>query len=338
MRPIAGLFAVSLLWCAAAAAAELPFKTTTAVYQNVPETRVFDAEIEAVNRSTVSAQISGRVTQINFDVDDYVRKGDVLVRFRDTEQRAAVNAAQARFNEAQAEFKRISDLYDKKLVAKSAYDKAQADRKSARANLDLARERLAHTVVRAPYAGIVIERHVELGETANAGQPLMTGISLESLRVTAHVPQELIGRIREHNHARVLVGREEDGGKVLVSENLTVFPYADPKSHTFRVRVHLPKEVQGLYPGMFAKVAFTVGEQRRLLLPREAIAHRSEVTAVYVVGQNGTISLRQIRTGKIHDGMVEVLAGLDAGETVALSPVAAAVYLKQREAGRGAHE
>lgn len=336
MRSTWGLLAILLSYgfAAAAAAADLPFETAVATEHNVPDERVFDAQIEAVNRSTVSAQISGRITEINFDVDDYVRKGEVLVRFRDTEQRAAVNAAQARFNEAQSEFKRISDLYDKKLVSRSAYDSAQAALKSARANLDLARERLAHTVVRAPYAGIVTQRHVELGETANPGQPLMTGISLESLRVTARVPQDLVASIREHNHARVIVGREEDGGKVLVSEDLTVFPYADPRSHTFRVRVKLPKDVQGLYPGMFAKVAFTVGERRALLVPRGAVVHRSEVTAVYVV-KDGKVSFRQVRTGKVHDGMVEVLAGLDAGERVALDPVTAGVYLKQHEAGAG---
>jgi len=85
-----------------------------------PRIRVVDATIEAVQQATVSAQIRGRITEISVDVDDYVEKGTVILRIRDKEQRAAVDVAKARFDEADAEYLRKKEVYVKGLVAKSA--------------------------------------------------------------------------------------------------------------------------------------------------------------------------------------------------------------------------
>jgi hypothetical protein len=86
---------------------------------------------------------------------------------------------------------------------------------------------------------------------------------------------------------------------------------------------------------MFVKVAFVIGEEERLLLPVAAVVHRSEVTGVYVV-KGETITFRQIRLGRqLEGGEVEVLAGLSAGEEVALAPIRAGVMLKEMRAGKG---
>lgn len=329
-----GLLVALLVAAGSASAAQsAPFPVAEATYKTVDQEEVFDGVIEAVHRATVSAQTSGRVIEINFDVDDYVSKGDVILRIRDTEQKAALAAAQARFEEARAEFNRIKEVYRKKLVAKSAFDRAQAALKSAQAALDQAREQLEHTVVRAPYSGIVVARHIEVGETARPGQPLMTGISLEQLRATSNLPQRDIAAVRKLQKARVLLpgGRGE-----LPGEKLTISPYADPESHTFDVRVDLPPGQHGVYPGMFVKVAFVVGQTRRLLIPAAAVVNRGEVTAVYVLTSQGQVEFRQIRTGaRRGNDQIEVLAGMDAGEKVALDPIKAGVYLKKMRAGAG---
>lgn len=328
---IGGIVALAGLGTAVAQS-PLPFEVATAESRTVVRETVVNGLIEAVQRATVSAQTSGRVVEVNFDVDDYVTKGSVLIRFRDAEQRAALKAAQARHSEAEAEFNRIKDIYEKQLVAKSAFDRAEAAFKAARAGLEQAQEQIEHTVVRAPYSGIVVKRHIEVGEVANPGQALMTGLSLERLRAVADVPQAHIDTLRSLSRARVLV---PDGGHGVEGTKLTISPYADAVSHTFKVRVDLPPGQHGVYPGMFAKVAFAVGEEERLLVPAAAVVHRSEVIAVYVVGADNKVVLRQIRTGRtLPDGSVEVLAGLSAGERVALDPIRAGIHLKgQREDG-----
>ena len=110
----------------------------------------------------------------------------------------------------------------------------------------------------------------------------------------------------------------------------TTAPVAEPTTNTFRVRVDLPEGSARLFPGMFVKVGFVVGETHRLLVPHDAIVRRSELSAVYVV-TDGRVGLRQVRLGRRYGEDAEVLAGLDEGETVALDPVAAGIYIKERQ-------
>jgi RND family efflux transporter MFP subunit len=320
--------------------ADIPLETATASYQLAPRERIWDGTIEAVNQATVSSQTSGRVAEIVYDVDDFVEAGAIIMRFTDTEQRAALANARAalqeglaRFSEAESEYRRISAMFENGTVARARYDQAQANfnaaearRESARSGVAAAEEQVEYTIVRAPYAGIVSERHVEVGEMVRPGEPLMSGLSLESLRVSVDVPQSMIEPIRQIGKARVYVGADAFDG-----EDLTFFPVADPATNTFRVRVDLPEGAVTLYPGMFVKVGFIVGETERLLVPENALVHRSELTAVYVVAGE-QILLRQVRTGRHYGDQVEVLAGLADGEQVALDPVRAVLYLKERRA------
>ncbi|MGD8925371.1 MAG: efflux RND transporter periplasmic adaptor subunit [Thioalkalispiraceae bacterium] len=292
----------------------------------LPDLRDVDATFEAVQQATVSAQTSGRITEITVDVDDYVTKGDVIVRLRDKSQRAAYNAAKARYEEAQAEYKRVKDIFGKKLVAKAALDKAEAQLKTTKAQLDNAAEALENTVIRAPYSGIVVKRHVEVGETARPGQPLMTGLSLEKLRAVVQLPQTLVHYARENNQTWVWVGRNLS--KRIKAESLTISPFADKDSHTFLVRVNLPGGDYQVYPGMHTKVEFQTGTHTSLVIPEKSIARRSEVTGVYVK-EKDKILFRYIRLGKkLPDQQREVLSGLSAGEQILLDPDKAVAFLK----------
>lgn len=323
---------------AAAAALEVPFETLAVAYETAPRERVFDGTVEAVNQATVSAQTSGRVAEIYYDVDDFVEAGAPIMRFTDTEQRAAVTSArgalqeaEARAAEAESEFTRVSAMFDNGTVARARFDQAQANRNAAAARLEAARaavanaeQQLEYTVVRAPYAGIVSRRHVEPGEVVRPGAPLMSGLSLESVRVLVDVPQSMLEPIRSIGKASVYVD-----DRTIAAESLTFFPVADPATNTFRVRAMLPTGGVTLYPGTFVKVGFVVGETERLLVPASAIVRRSELTAVYVVGESA-VTLRQIRVGRRYGERVEVLAGLAPGDAVAMDPVAAGVYLQER--------
>ncbi|MGF1546829.1 MAG: efflux RND transporter periplasmic adaptor subunit [Thiotrichales bacterium] len=346
MRKIIALIGALGLAPSTWANVELPFATATVVREVVAQERILDGTVEAVNQTTVSAQTSGQVTEIAYDVDDFVKKDTVIVKLKAAKQeagaaeaRAALAEAEARLKQAEQEFARISEIYEKKLVAKSQLDAATAELNSAKARVQSARasiakadEQLGQTLVRAPYSGIVTERHIELGEFVNVGHKLMTGISLEKLRVQVEVPQNLINPIRELKKARVLTG---DGAAVPV-ESLTFFPYADPNTNTFKVRVNLAKDGEGLFPGMFAKVAFTTGEQSQLVVPSRAVAYRSEVTGIYVLNEDGQIRFRQIRLGhKTADNKAVVLAGLQEGEAIALDPIAAGIHLKRQVTGTG---
>ena len=311
-----------------------------------------DGDVEAVNKATISAQTSGTIKKILVDVDDYVEQGAVLIQLKDVSQQAKLKKALAGEKEAvshlaqaQDEFNRVKDVYAKKVVSKSKMDDAthalsaaKARLESARANLEEAREQLSHTRIKAPYSGIVTKRHVEVGETVQLGAPLMTGVSLEKLRVNVDVPQSLIKKIRLYNKAFVYnddvynVTTGGDRPALIPVEKITVYPIADRASNTFKVRLELPAGVKGLFPGMFVKVSLVTGEKQALMIPVSSVVHRSEVTAVYVVADDGQINFRHVRMGAVRGQQQEVLSGVVAGEKVALDPIKAGIALmRQRQ-------
>jgi len=337
-------FLASLLAAAPAAQDAASLATAAAEYRVIPREYRLDGVVEAVRRTTVSAQTQGQVQEILFDVDDFVERNTVVARIKDTEHRARVTQASAELKSATAdveqardEHARVKGLHDKQLVSDSAMDAATAALKGAQARfeaavagLEQAQEQLEYTQIRAPYSGIVTHRHVELGEIASPGQPVMSGISLDELRVIVDVPQSLIPAVREGGEVRVYPA----DGSVLTPKGITIFPFADLGSNTFKVRIDLAEGTKSLFPGMFVKTGFAVGERRELVVPAQAVVYRSEVTGVYVIGDDGRVQLRQIRVGRAFDDQIVVLAGLSEGERVALDPVAAGATLKAQVARR----
>jgi len=310
--------------------------TATASYEVAAIERVFDGTVEAVHQATVSAQTGGRIAELNYDIDDFVEVGSVLVRFTDVEQSTALRQtdaqlaeARARLTESEEEYKRAQNLQERGLGSQRDLDRALAGRESAVARVDsaesaveAAQQQLDYTTIKAPYAGIVTKRFVEIGETVAPGQPLFSGLSLEQLRVAVDLPQTVAAEVRKNPQASVITAE----GRVEIAD-ITLFPIADPVTNTFRVRLDLPNGQFGLYPGMFVKAVFAIGEAERLLIPTEAVLHRSEVTAAYVVSPAG-VRLRQIRTGQQFGESTEILSGLVAGEVVALNPVRAGMVAK----------
>ena len=296
--------------------------------------RVWDGVVEAVNQGTVSAQTSGRVTELPFDVDDHVPAGAVIVRFTAVEQQsgqrqaaAQLRGAEAAHREAEADFNRIQSVYARKLVARAQLDQAIARRdttgallESAQAALRAANEQLQYTVVRAPFAGVVTRRHVAVGETVQPGQPLLSGIGVGDMRISVVVPQSEAESIRTHNSAAILL--DSAGAARVAAHDLKIFPYADPQTHSIEVRLGLPANAAQLKPGTTVKVAFVVGTERQRQVPWTAVLQRSELTAVYVRSGDG-VQLRQVRLGHRHGAQVEVHAGLRDGEQVVVDAAAA---------------
>ncbi|MEO6800503.1 MAG: efflux RND transporter periplasmic adaptor subunit [Rhodanobacter sp.] len=314
--------------------------------------QVWDGVVEAVNQVTITAQTNARVVALPYEVNDVVAKGAVLVRFSDVEQKSARNAAQAQiasaqasYTDAQASYRRIAAVYAKGYVSTAQMDQQRAARDAAKAALESARaqfgavgQQLDYTVLRAPFAGVITQRFVHVGQAVQAGppspQPLIQLQALDDLRVNVQVPQSAVDAIRKFHAADVLLA---DGRRVSAS-TVEVFPYADPATHTFNVRLQLPVGDTGLYPGMTVKVAFAIGEAQRMSVPASALVQRGELVAVYVIGEHA-VTLRQIRIGNRDGDQVDVLAGLDDGERVASDPQAAMAWLvKHRASGASDHE
>ncbi|EIL86892.1 RND family efflux transporter MFP subunit [Rhodanobacter sp. 115] len=317
-----------------------PLASLVVNVSEAPSRQVWDGTVEAVHAAVLMAQTDARVLELPYDVNDVVPKGAVLVRFSNVEQKSATRAAQAQIASARADFvnaganfKRLAAIYPQGYVSKAAYDQALAQRNAAKGVLDAAQAQWRetgqaekYTVVRAPYAGVITRRYVQVGE-AVAGPPfpqqLIAIASLRDLRVDVKVPQSVAEAIRRSGTAEV----QFDGGRErLAASSVTVFPYADPATHTFSVRLELSGGAAGLYPGMTVRAVFAIGEAKQLLVPLGALVERGELQGVYVI-EGDRVSLRQLRTGDVVGDRIQVLAGLDNGERIATDPAAAARWL-----------
>ncbi|MDO8262491.1 MAG: efflux RND transporter periplasmic adaptor subunit [Gallionella sp.] len=311
-------------------------------YREVAQSYAVEGLVEATRQSTVSAQIGGRIKEINFDVGSRVNKGQVILRIdeRETGQalagsNAQVLQAQATLQNAKAAYERSRQLFAQKFISQSALDKAQADYQVARAQAAASeagagQASLAHgySAVIAPYGGVVAARLVEVGEMVMPGKPLMTGFDPAGMRVVVSVPQYRLPEIGSNPKVMVEV---PSLNRWINAASVTVQPMADTRTHSTQVRVYLPVNEEGVYPGMFVRAHFVVGKANKLVIPVSAVLRRSEVVAVYVVDEKGDVKLRQVRLGDTTaDGAVEVLAGLNPGEQVALEPVKAGIGRGQK--------
>lgn len=311
--------------CSLFASAE-PVKTITVNPQQLPQWITLDAQLEAVKAATVSAQTSGRIIKINYDVNDIVPQGAPLLEITSIAQGAELAAAEADYaramaqnEEAQKQRKRYEELFPKGAISQGDMDQAIANSSStaqavsaAKARIIQANESVKYTSVSAPFAGVVTQRFVEVGETVSPGQPLLSGFSTDQMRAVTHVPLRYIDALRAQPDVELILNDQQK----IKSQALTIFSFADPKSHSYKTRIDLPQGLPNLMPGMWVKAKFVAGQRSTMVIPKAAIMFQNEINAVYLQ-QQGKFLLNQIRLGAEFDDSYEVLSGLNAGDVVA---------------------
>jgi multidrug efflux system membrane fusion protein len=295
----------------------------------------YDGVVEAIRQTVIAAQVPGAVVALQARPGEHVKAGQVLLRLdaRAAEQQAGAAAAQATSaratqDEATKEFERQKQLHQKAYISQAALDRAEAQYKTAQAQAaaqlaaaGAARAESSFYVVKAPYDGIVASVSVVQGDMAMPGKPLLTVYDPSALRVTAAVPLSAAPRRTDTAPQAELPGVAEQRIQPIRWQML---PAVDPGTHTVELRLDLPPGTQAA-PGMFARAWLPAAAgAARVSVPLKSIVRRAELTAVYVIGAEGRPLLRQVRLGPASADQVEVLAGLAAGERVALDPQAAA--------------
>ena len=330
----------------AAGEAAAPLATAAVQTAGAAQGSSFDAVVEAVRQTVVAAQVPGAVTALDVKAGDVVKAGQVLARIdaRAADQNAAaseaqVKSAQAMLDVARKDYERQQQLFKKDYISQAALERAESQFKATQAQAaallsqaGAARTQSGFYVVRAPYAGIVAEVPVAVGDMAMPGRALLTIYEPGALRVTAAVPQSALV-----NGGQGGQGGEVKGAKVefpalpvdrrwFAAPTAQVLPTVDAATHSVTLRIPLPADMQGVAPGSFARVWLpgAADASARLAIPTSAVVRRAEMTGVYVVDAKGKPQLRQVRLGRAAGDKVEVLAGVSAGERVALDPQAAA--------------
>lgn len=300
-----------------------PLATATVELREIELTYPAEAVVEAVKQATLAAQVPGRIMDMRVAAGDTVKQGQVVVRIDAREAAESYAASQATLGNARAHYERTKNLYEQKFISMAALDKAEADYKAARAGSGAAAASASHASIVSPLTGFVAQRHAEAGEMATPGRPLVTVYDPKGLRLISSIPQYKLAEVRASLRAKV---EFPESGRWVDAEKVELLPAADPRTHTVEARVYLPANQAGILPGMFARAHFVTGKSKKLLVPAAAVLRRGEVTAVYVIDEKNAARLRQVRLSELlAGGFHEVLAGLAAGEKVALDPVKAGI-------------
>ncbi|WP_241559541.1 efflux RND transporter periplasmic adaptor subunit [Hydrogenophaga sp. NH-16] len=311
--------------------------------QAVAGSAEFDGSLQAVRQSVLSAQASGRIATLSVKAGDRVKAGQVLAVIDDRATQAGVAQAQAGVAQAQASlanaraaYERTKELRAQGFIAQAALDSALAQYRAAEAGAAAARAGQTQasvaqgfTRLTAPYDGWVLATHAEAGALAMPGAPILTVYAPQPIRAVVHVPASQQPLALAASQVEVQLPGTD---KWVSPAAKTTVPAADPVSQTVEWRLNLSDaDGAGQVPGRQVKVRF-VGSAaqaapQRLVVPATALLRRGELTGVYVVTTKGGaakgFALRAVRTGATHGDGVEVLAGLKAGDQVALDPVRA---------------
>ena len=300
----------------------------------------YDGVVEAVRQTAVAAQVSGAIVALDVKVGDVVKPGQVLARIDAhavdqtlAASEAQVQSARAALEAATREFERQKQLYDKNYTSQAALERAEAQFKATQAQVaaqiaqaGAARAQSGFFVVKAPYAGVVSEVPVALGDMALPGKPLLTLYDPSALRVAVAVPQTAVAALSAAPAIKVELPGATGDRQWITPSRVELLPTVDPGTHTVLVRLDLPGSVQGVKPGTFAR-AWLPGQRgvaARYYVPATAIVRRAEMTGLYVIDPEGRPILRQVRLGRAGNDTVEILSGVAAGERVAIDPQAAA--------------
>jgi membrane fusion protein (multidrug efflux system) len=276
--------------------------------------------VTAVQGVTVAPEIAGTISEIDFESGAMVAKGDLLVRFDTSTEEAQLKAANAQLEWAKVSVDRSEKLRSDNTISQSELDQAQATFKQAKANADAISAAIDKKTIRAPFAGKLGIRQVNLGQYVDAGKPIVSLQALNPVYVDFSLPQQNLGEIK--TGMKVVVSSDTYAGKQFDGTLTTINPDLDENTRSVRLQATFDNGDQLLRPGMFARVeVLQPNEQKVLVIPATAILSAPYGDSVYVIekGTNGPgLVVRQqfVRTGLARGDFIAVETGLKQGDRV----------------------
>jgi membrane fusion protein (multidrug efflux system) len=284
--------------------------------------------VEAVHGVTVSADLPGLVSRIQFDSGKKVRAGEVLVRLDTRQEQAQLAAAEAQRSLSNVNFERMRGLHDKGITSQAEYDRSAAEQKQAVALTGEMSAAIGRKTIRAPFTGVLGIRQVNLGQYLKPGDPIVSLQSLDPVYVNFTVPQQQVANLRQG--ADVHVTAEGIEGSAATGKITAVNSVVDESTRNIQVQATLSNSNGKLRPGMFVQAEVVLGAPTPVVaLPTSAIAYAPYGNSVFIVGpmkgpDGKTFSgVRQqfVKLGGSRGDQVAVVSGVKPGEEVVTSGV-----------------
>ncbi len=307
---------------------------------NVDRDYEVSGKVTAKNNARIAARIMGYVTSVNANVGDYIQAGQILAIISDNELQSSKAQAEAGIREAktalqniQKDYNRISALYDKGSATQKELDDISTQKDVMLAKIKQAEEgkrqietTLTYTRIKAPFSGMITEKHIQGGELTSPGKTLFHIESNRTFQVEAMIPESQISAIKKGKEVNVIIKSTRAKIKGTINE------FSQSSTNTggqFLVKVNLnKKDVNNtkLFSGMYVKLRIpkeqndsSTGIDKKILVDQSAIIHKGQLTGIYTLSSDNQAVLRWIRLGAQYDQQVEVLSGLSIGENYLIS-------------------
>jgi RND family efflux transporter MFP subunit len=268
--------------------------------------------VEAAQRAVLSAKVTGVIDSLKVAPGARVVRGEVLATIDAREIRARLDSAVAAQDQAKKDFARIERLLQSGSSTRQEFEAAMTRLRTADAGLVEARTMLQYTEIAAPFDGVVTRKLVEVGDLATPGKALLEMENSSLLRFECQIPEALVDRVQIGEELAVAI---DAAGAALTGKVSEIAPSASAGSRTFLVKLDLPP-AEKLRAGQFGRVSVPVRERPAVLVADGAVVRRGQIESVFVI-EEGVARLRLVKTGRRHNGQVEIISGLSGGEKVA---------------------
>lgn len=270
--------------------------------------------IRANESVTLSAQVTEKVTKVNFDDGQVVEEGDVLLEFTSREESALLAEAQATLDEAEKQLERIEGLVRNGNATKARLDEQIRIVTGARAQVSAIEARLADRLLKAPFAGILGFRQVSPGTLVEPGTAVATLDDIDPVKLDFSVPETFLGELRPGLTIEALSAAYDD--RTFSGTIAAIDSRIDPVTRAAFVRALLPNPDGLLRPGMLVTVNVIRSRDQVILIPEESVVPRETDEFVLVIGGDDTVRQQRVGTGRRQPGIVEVVSGLNTGDRI----------------------
>lgn len=357
---VAALAVLVLILCSGGGGA-VEAECETVVPGNIEETIPANGRIQPVVEVKVSPEVSGEIVELNFKEGDHVEKGDLILKIRQDlylsqlaqaeaslgNLRAQRQQQKAEAGQAETDHLRNERLYDQGAISKAEFEKSKADLemlqsgisaanyavRSGEAQFAAARENLLKTTVYAPMSGTVSRMNVEIGEivvgtSQMAGTELLRIADLSRMEAVVDVSENDVVRIAPGDRAIIEIDayphRKFEGFVTQIANSAKNIDLSFNQVANFEVRIEIRPDEARIYPGMSASVSVvTLFKENCLTVPLQSVRSSGQEEFVWVAGRNGSAEKRTVRTGVQNLARIEILEGLEQGETVVTGPLPA---------------
>ena len=272
--------------------------------REVPQEAVYTSTVQAYVKNNIVPQTAGRITKINVEIGDRVKKGQVLAEI----DKVQLQQAQLQLHNAEVELGRLKALYEAGGLSKSDLDAVELQYNVAKTQVQ---NLIENTTLLSPIDGVITARNYDAGDMYAMSAPIFTVEQIKPVKLLVAVSESDYSKVKKGD--RVTITAEAFPDLTFDGKIERIYPTIDPATRTFTVEVVVANNYSTLRPGMFSRVTVNFGTNKNVVIPDVAVVKQqgSGERFVYVLNEDGTVSYVKVELGRRMGTEYEVLSGLE---------------------------